>query len=146
MTEPQQQPQSSDDSSGESRHVAAQPQYGQRIEPEYGARADEFPPNYNPYVYGGQPEQPAPQAQPSPSQPASVFGAGPAPAQGVPLPMRLRLRVGPTKAVPDGSLPDISTASTSTTRSRTLFTGIGISTPYSRSSSPWCPRSRCCPR
>lgn len=44
--------------------------------------------------------------------------------------MRLRLRVGPTKAVPDGSLPDISTASTSTTRSRTLFTGIGISTPY----------------
>lgn len=75
MTEPQQQPQSSDDSSGESRHVAAQPQYGQRIEPEYGARADEFPPNYNPYVYGGQPEQPAPQAQPSPSQPASVFGA-----------------------------------------------------------------------
>ena len=50
MTEPQQQPQSSDDSSGESRHVAAQPQYGQRIEPEYGARADEFPPNYNPYV------------------------------------------------------------------------------------------------
>lgn len=82
MTEPQQQPQSSDDSSGESRHVAAQPQYGQRIEPEYGARADEFPPNYNPYVYGGQPEQSAPQAQPSPSQPASVFGAGPAPAQG----------------------------------------------------------------
>lgn len=62
MTEPQQQPQSSDDSSGESRHVAAQPQYGQRIEPEYGARADEFPPNYNP----------------------SVFGAGPAPAQGGP--------------------------------------------------------------
>ena len=53
MTEPQQQLQSSDDSSGESRHVAAQPQYGQRIEPEYGARADEFPPNYNPYVYGG---------------------------------------------------------------------------------------------
>ena len=57
------------------------------------------------------------------------------PLRVVPLPMRLRLRVGPTKAVSDGSLPDISTASTSMTRSRTLFTGIGISTPYSRSSS-----------
>ena len=42
MTEPQQQLQSSDDSSGESRHVAAQPQYGQRIEPEYGARRMSF--------------------------------------------------------------------------------------------------------
>ena len=95
MTEPQQQPQSSDDSSGESRHVAAQPQYGQRIEPEYGARADEFPPNYNPYVYGGQPEQPAPQAQPSPSQPASVFGAGPAPAQGGSAPNAAPAQGGP---------------------------------------------------
>ena len=43
MTEPQQQPANpSDDSSGESRHVAAQPQYGQRIEPEYGARRMSF--------------------------------------------------------------------------------------------------------
>ncbi len=115
MTEPQQQPQSSDDSSGESRHVAAQPQYGQRIEPEYGARADEFPPNYNPYVYGGQPSSRLRRrsrrrlSRPPCSEPG-----------------RLRLRVGPTKAVPDGSLPDISTASTSTTRSRTLFTGIGF--------------------
>ena len=100
MTEPQQQPQSSDDSSGESRHVAAQPQYGQRIEPEYGARADEFPPNYNPYVYGGQPEQPAPQAQPSPSQPASVFGAGPAPAQGGSAPNAAPAQGGPGQGGP----------------------------------------------
>lgn len=100
MTEPQQQPQSSDDSSGESRHVAAQPQYGQRIEPEYGARADEFPPNYNPYVYGGQPEQPAPQAQPSPSQPASVFGAGPAPAQGGSAPNAAPAQGGPDQGGP----------------------------------------------
>lgn len=100
MTEPQQQPQSSDDSSGESRHVAAQPQYGQRIEPEYGARADEFPPNYNPYVYGGQPEQPAPQTQPSPSQPASVFGAGPAPAQGGSAPNAAPAQGGPDQGGP----------------------------------------------
>lgn len=100
MTKPQQQPQSSDDSSGESRHVAAQPQYGQRIEPEYGARADEFPPNYNPYVYGGQPEQPAPQAQPSPSQPASVFGAGPAPAQGGSAPNAAPAQGGPDQGGP----------------------------------------------
>ncbi|KAB7790930.1 DUF4190 domain-containing protein [Bifidobacterium leontopitheci] len=60
MTEPQPQPQSPDGESRDSRQVAAplqgqpvnQPEYGQRVEPEYGARADEFPQGYDPYLYG----------------------------------------------------------------------------------------------
>lgn len=56
MTEPQSQPQSPVGEPRDSRQVAAppqqQPEYGVRIEPEYGARADELPQGYDPYLYG----------------------------------------------------------------------------------------------
>lgn len=45
----------------------AQPEYGQRSQPEYGAMSDQYPANYNPYVYGA-PEPPKPKdEQPSSS-------------------------------------------------------------------------------
>ncbi|WEV73351.1 hypothetical protein OZX74_05205 [Bifidobacterium sp. ESL0798] len=43
----------------------AQPQYGQMKVPEYGAMASQFPPQYNPYVYGEPEKKPQSQNQPS---------------------------------------------------------------------------------
>ena len=126
MTEPQQQPQSSDDSSGESRHVAAQPQYGQRIEPEYGARRMSFRRITTLTYMEASPSSRLRRrsrrrlSRPPCSEPGRLR------LRVVPLPMRLRLRVGPLRAVSDGSLPDISTASTSMTRSRTYLRALGF--------------------
>lgn len=38
---------------------SAQPEFGQYNQPEYGAMSNQYPANYNPYMYGA-PEQPKP--------------------------------------------------------------------------------------
>ena len=39
---------------------SAQPEFGQYNQPEYGAMSNQYPANYNPYMYGA-PEQPKPE-------------------------------------------------------------------------------------
>ena len=38
---------------------SAQPEFGQYNQPEYGAMSNQYPANYNPYMYGA-PDQPKP--------------------------------------------------------------------------------------
>lgn len=49
---------------------SAQPEFGQYNQPEYGAMSNQYPANYNPYMYGA-PEQPKPEddAQQTAQQP-----------------------------------------------------------------------------
>ena len=48
---------------------SSQPEYGQRTQPEYGAMANQYPMNYDPYVYGApEPPKPKDEQQPSPVQ------------------------------------------------------------------------------
>ena len=44
-------------SSSSSSDQSAQPEFGQYNQPEYGAMSNQYPANYNPYMYGA-PEQP----------------------------------------------------------------------------------------
>ncbi|WEV66693.1 hypothetical protein OZX72_05315 [Bifidobacterium sp. ESL0769] len=59
-----------------------QPEYGQMKVPEYGAMASQFPPQYNPYVYGKPEEKPKNQNQQNPQmnaqggQPNQQMGSG----------------------------------------------------------------------
>ena len=46
-------------SSSSSSDQSAQPEFGQYNQPEYGAMSNQYPANYNPYMYGA-PEQPKP--------------------------------------------------------------------------------------
>ena len=39
---------------------SAQPEFGQYNQPEYGAMSNQYPANYNPYMYGA-PDQPKPE-------------------------------------------------------------------------------------
>lgn len=48
---------------------SSQPEYGQRTQPEYGAMANQYPMNYDPYVYGApEPPKTKDEQQPSPVQ------------------------------------------------------------------------------
>ena len=47
-------------SSSSSSDQSAQPEFGQYNQPEYGAMSNQYPANYNPYMYGA-PEQPKPE-------------------------------------------------------------------------------------
>ena len=49
----------SSSSSSSSSDQSAQPEFGQYNQPEYGAMSNQYPANYNPYMYGA-PEQPKP--------------------------------------------------------------------------------------
>ena len=63
MTSSSDQPQPNDTA----QHPAAQPEYGQVNQPEYGAMASQYPAGYDPYVYG-RPDTEQPSATPeSPS-------------------------------------------------------------------------------
>ena len=46
-------------SSSSSSDQSAQPEFGQYNQPEYGAMSNQYPANYNPYMYGA-PDQPKP--------------------------------------------------------------------------------------
>lgn len=66
MTEPEQQ---TNQTSTHEPVVPAQPQYGQYASLQYGAMESQFPPNYDPYLYGRpDPQENASQSQTQPQQ------------------------------------------------------------------------------
>lgn len=79
------------DSQNHPADQSAQPQYGQRRQPEYGAMSDQYPAGYDPYVYGRpdpQPPQDGEASSQQPNAPVQQFSAPSqnGPSQGWPVP------------------------------------------------------------
>lgn len=77
------------DQSGQSYVAPDQPQYGQRVQPEFGALASQFPAGYDPYLYGREPidqdgaaAAEAQTAQRSAVSPMAQRGVNPSPTAG----------------------------------------------------------------
>ena len=93
------------DSGEPRRHDIRQPEYGAVKQPEYGALASQFPPNYDPYIFG-HPEAPKKAAQPEGSKFAGVRAGVTGrhtPGQGVEQQPSESQRRGPVQSGPNAA-------------------------------------------
>ena len=123
-------------SSSSSSDQSAQPEFGQYNQPEYGAMSNQYPANYNPYMYGA-PEQP--KSEDDAQQTAHRDGSNQA------SPMAISMDQINTGQASMGRIHTNSPAYIPSTRmipARTPCTAIGIAMRSSRSCSHYSCRYR----